>query len=64
MLFDLQPELDGRLIQLRPLRKEDYEVLYAVAADPLIWEQHPVRDRYKQEVFKQFFKRRWSAAEP
>jgi hypothetical protein len=64
MLFDLQPELDGRLIQRRPLRKEDYEVLYAVAADPLIWEQHPVRDRYKQEVFKQFFKRRWSAAEP
>jgi N-acetyltransferase len=55
MLFDLQPELGGRLIQLRPLRKEDYEVLYAAAADPLIWEQHPVRDRYKQEVFKQFF---------
>jgi N-acetyltransferase len=55
MLFDLQPELGGRLIQLRPLRKEDYEVLYAAVADPLIWEQHPVRDRYKQEVFKQFF---------
>jgi RimJ/RimL family protein N-acetyltransferase len=55
MLFDLQPELDGRLIQLRSLRKEDYEVLYAVAADPLIWEQHPIKDRYKLEVFKQFF---------
>jgi hypothetical protein len=26
MLFDLQPELDGRLIQLRPLRKEDTSV--------------------------------------
>src|SRR5262249_16631608 len=30
--------------------------LYAVASDPLIWEQHPCSDRYKEDVFKAFFK--------
>ena len=40
---------------LRPLRPEDFHDLYAVAADPLIWEQHPNRDRHREEVFRQFF---------
>jgi RimJ/RimL family protein N-acetyltransferase len=56
MPFDLQPVLKGRLLELRPLRAEDFHNLYAVAADPLIWEQHPVRDRYKEEVFRTFFR--------
>ncbi|MBV9157380.1 MAG: GNAT family N-acetyltransferase [Acidobacteriaceae bacterium] len=55
MPFDLQPILKGRLLELRPLQADDFHDLYAVAADPLIWEQHPVRDRYKPEVFRQFF---------
>ncbi len=55
MPFDFQPVLKGELLQLRPLRSEDYQDLFAVAADPLIWEQHPVRDRYKREVFDEFF---------
>jgi RimJ/RimL family protein N-acetyltransferase len=56
MFFDFQPTLKGELLELRPLRAEDFHALYAVAADPLIWEQHPVRDRYKEEVFKGFFR--------
>jgi N-acetyltransferase len=56
MPFDLQPVLKGRLLELRPLRAEDYQALYAVAADPLIWEQHPARDRYKEEVFRLLFR--------
>lgn len=28
----------------------------SVASDPLVWEQHPDRDRYKEEVFKEFFR--------
>ena len=55
MPFDLQPILKGRVLELRPLRGDDFHDLYAVAADPLIWEQHPVRDRYKPEVFRVFF---------
>src|SRR5205085_1129157 len=56
MPFDLQPILKGELLELRPLRAEDFQDLYAVASDPLIWEQHPARDRYKEEVFKEFFR--------
>ena len=56
MSFDLQPILEGELLGLRPLRPEDFYDLYAVASDPLIWEQHPVKDRYKEEVFKGFFR--------
>ncbi len=56
MAFDLQPILKGQLLELRPLRAEDFHDLYAVAADPLIWEQHPSKDRYKKEVFEGFFR--------
>jgi N-acetyltransferase len=56
MSFDLQPILKGELLELRPLRAEDFCDLYTVAADPLIWEQHPVKDRYKEEIFKVFFR--------
>lgn len=55
MPFDLQPILKGRLLELRPLRADDFQDLYGVAADPLIWEQHPAKDRYKAEVFGVFF---------
>ena len=41
---------------LRPLRAEDFQDLYAVASDPLIWAQHPVSDRYKPDVFAAFFR--------
>jgi RimJ/RimL family protein N-acetyltransferase len=55
MTFDLQPHLKGQLIELRPLRREDWNDLFAVASDPLIWEQHPESDRYKEDIFKIFF---------
>jgi RimJ/RimL family protein N-acetyltransferase len=56
MLFDLQPNLAGDLVRLRPLRPEDWDDLYAVASDPLIWEQHPINDRYRIDVFRGFFR--------
>lgn len=56
MSFNLQPHLKGELIELRPLRREDWDELFTVASDPLIWEQHPERNRYKEEVFRVFFK--------
>ncbi|HMG74475.1 MAG TPA: GNAT family N-acetyltransferase [Pyrinomonadaceae bacterium] len=54
--FELQPHLVGDLLEVRPLRPEDWESLFAVASDRLIWEQHPANDRYKVEVFKEFFR--------
>lgn len=56
MAFELQPHLRGELIDLRPLTPEDWEELFVVASDSLIWEQHPESDRYKEDVFKGFFR--------
>jgi N-acetyltransferase len=53
--FDLQPRLRGQLVELRPLRAEDWNDLYRVASDPLIWEQHPARTRHEEATFKEFF---------
>jgi RimJ/RimL family protein N-acetyltransferase len=53
--FDLQPQLSGDLVELRPLRAEDFDALFQAASDPLIWEQHPESDRYKREVFQRYF---------
>jgi RimJ/RimL family protein N-acetyltransferase len=53
--FDSQPALNGILVGIRPLRREDHRELYAVAADPLIWEQHPAGRRHEEAVFRQFF---------
>jgi RimJ/RimL family protein N-acetyltransferase len=55
MAFDLQPHLKSELIELRPLTPNDWDELFAVASDRLIWEQHPERDRYKEDVFRVFF---------
>jgi RimJ/RimL family protein N-acetyltransferase len=54
--FEWQPHLVGDLLEVRPLRAEDWDGLFAVAADPLIWEQHPARDRHQEGVFQEFFR--------
>ncbi len=54
---NLQPTLTGKLVELRPLRPEHWDELYAVASDPLIWEQHPARNRYQEEVFREYFRK-------
>ena len=53
--FELQPILHGELVRLAPLQAGDFDRLHVVAADPIIWEQHPERDRWKREVFQRFF---------
>ena len=55
MAFNLQPHLKGELLELRPLATQDWDELFAVASDPLIWEQHPERDRYTEDVFRTYF---------
>lgn len=54
--LDLQPHLAGELLELRPLVADDREALFAVASDPKIWELHPISERYKEEVFREFFR--------
>src|SRR5204863_4133155 len=53
--FDPQPVLKGSLLELRPLRADDQDALFAAASDPLIWEQHPQRNRHEPEVFRGYF---------
>ena len=54
--FDYQPHLTGVLVEVRPLQQADFGDLYAVASDPLIWEQHPSPDRHERTAFESFFK--------
>jgi RimJ/RimL family protein N-acetyltransferase len=54
--FEYQPVLRGPLMDLRPLRASDHDALYAVARDPLIWEQHPDKARAEPEGFARFFR--------
>ena len=53
--MDRQPTLEGERLLLRPLRETDWDGLYAVASDPLIWEQHPIADRWREPVFRAYF---------
>jgi len=55
MSFNLQPTLKGNLLELRPLSPEDFNSLFNVASDHLIWEQHPANNRHKKNVFEKFF---------
>lgn len=52
---DLQPTLKANLLELRPLRREDFDALFKAASDPLIWELHPEKDRYTEPVFRRYF---------
>ena len=56
MNFELQPSLENKLIKITPLKESNFEDLYKVASDPLVWEQHPNKNRYQREVFENFFK--------
>jgi N-acetyltransferase len=54
-MFERQPTLTGQLLRLRPLVATDHDGLYRVAADPLIWAQHPDPSRAHPPGFKVFF---------
>ena len=51
----LPTNLGNDLVALTPLHANHFDALFAIASDPMIWEQHPTRDRYKKEVFQIYF---------
>ena len=55
MNFSIQKSLENTQFKLIPLQEEDFESVYEVASNPKVWEQHPNKDRYQREVFKNFF---------
>ncbi len=50
------PTLQNSLIIATPLQTDDFDRLYAAASDPLIWEQHPNKNRWQKEAFENYFK--------
>lgn len=50
--FDFQPTLTGAFIAMRPFSDGDFEALYSVASDPLIWEVHPIPERHQRAIFR------------
>jgi N-acetyltransferase len=55
MPFNLQPTLENDLLIIRPVKADDFDNLYKVASDPLLWAQHPASDRYQKDVFTKLF---------
>ncbi|WP_210465019.1 GNAT family N-acetyltransferase [Rufibacter roseolus] len=55
MDFSIQPVLENERVILYPLQEEDFEALYNTASDPKIWEQHPNKNRWQQDIFRTFF---------
>lgn len=50
-----QPVLEGERLLLRPLVAEDWDALFAIAANPEVWAIHPQHNRWQEPVFRQFF---------
>ncbi len=55
-MIDLQPGLADDLVVAIPLKEKHFETLYEAAADPLIWEQHPNKNRWQRAVFENYFR--------
>ncbi len=55
MLVNLQPVLENDLLRMQPLQPDDFEALYQVGSDPLIWEQHPNKNRWQRAEFEKYF---------
>lgn len=53
--FDLQPCLEGARARIRPLRPTDFDALFAVTSDALLWAQHPIRNRHERPGFTRLF---------
>jgi len=42
-------------VRLRPLQPGDFDALFAISSDPLLWEQHPSKERAEAEGFRLWF---------
>lgn len=53
--INFQPVLKNKLVIAEPLLSTDFERLYKAASDPLIWEQHPNKNRWQLQAFENYF---------
>lgn len=53
--FHFAPVLAGHLLTLAPAGPADVDALASAAADPLIWAQHPDRERWRDARFRTWY---------
>lgn len=53
--INFQPILKNSLVTATPLQQTNFDDLYEAASDPLIWEQHPNKNRWQQQAFENYF---------
>lgn len=51
----MRPVMSDDRVLIRPMTADDFEALFAVACDPLIWEVHPAHDRWQAPAFRKYF---------
>jgi RimJ/RimL family protein N-acetyltransferase len=56
-MFKPTIRLETNLFSLIPLDQSHYGELYAVASNPIIWEQHPEKNRWQEANFEKFFQK-------
>jgi len=54
-MLDFKAVLENDLVHIRPLTAEDFDALFSISSDPLLWEQHPAKERSTPEGFKKWF---------
>jgi RimJ/RimL family protein N-acetyltransferase len=47
--------LETNAFSLEQTTSLDFDLLYEIASNPVVWEQHPEKDRWKRSVFLTFF---------
>lgn len=47
--------LEGDCVRMTLLAEKDFERLFEAGSDPLIWEQHPAKNRYTEVNFRKYF---------
>jgi RimJ/RimL family protein N-acetyltransferase len=55
MSINFQPTLKNEWVIAEPLLPIHFDVLFAAANDPLIWEQHPNKNRWQLPDFTNYF---------
>ncbi len=54
-LIHFQPYLKNGQVTAEPLQQSHFESLYKAASDPLVWEQHPNKNRWQLKAFENYF---------
>lgn len=55
MELPIQQNLESDRLHLIALNESDFTDLFKLASDPLVWEQHPNKNRYQASEFQNYF---------